>query len=192
MRDNDGRKLDHATLEAMRTRAVAQIQAGAHPEDVAAALGLNRSTVFGWVARYREGGADALRAKPVPGRPPKLSGEQMRRLYTLVVGHDPRQLEFEFGLWTREMVRALIRREFAALRAEAAKSGATIFVLDEAGVRSDYHAGTTWAPIGRTPVVHSTGARHAVNLISAVTAEGALRFAAYDGTLNGAVFVDFC
>jgi transposase len=65
MRDNDGRKLDHATLEAMRTRAVEQIQAGAHPEDVAAVWGLHRSTVFGWVATYREGGADAVRARPV-------------------------------------------------------------------------------------------------------------------------------
>jgi transposase len=235
MRDNDGRKLDHATLAAMRVRAVAQVRAGAHPEDVAAVLGLHRSTVFGWVAKYREGGPDALQAKPVPGRPPKLSGEQVRRLSTLIVGHDPRQWQFEFGLWTREMVRALIRREFGvalsvvsvgrllrtlglspqrplwrayqqnpdaverwkreefpALRAEAAKLGATIFFLDEAGVRSDYHAGTTWAPVGRTPVVHSTGARHAINLISAVTAKGALRFAASEGTLNGAVFVDFC
>src|SRR3954454_2673696 len=112
MRDNDGRKLDHATLAAMRVRAVAQVRAGAHPEDVAAVLGLHRSTVFGWVAKYREGGADALRARPVPGRPPKLSGEQMRRRHRLIVGHDPRQLEFEFGLWTRQMVIELICLEF--------------------------------------------------------------------------------
>ena len=63
-------------------------------------------------ASYREGGQDALRARPVPGRPPKLSGEQMRRLYTLIAGADPRQLEFGFALWTRDMVRTLIRREF--------------------------------------------------------------------------------
>ncbi len=30
--------------------------------------------------------------------------------------------------------------------------GATIYVADEAGIRSDYHAGTTWAPVGQTPV----------------------------------------
>ena len=71
MRDNDGRKLDHATLEALRLRAVAQIVEGAHPEQVAATLGMNRSTVYGWVAKYREGGEQALKAKPVPGRPPK-------------------------------------------------------------------------------------------------------------------------
>jgi len=70
--------------------------------------------------------------------------------------------------------------------------GATISFADEAGVRSDYHAGTTWAPVGRTPVVAATGDRFGVNLISAVTAKGKLRFAADAGHLNGPVFIDFC
>ncbi len=48
----------------------------------------------------------------MPGRPPKLSGEQLRRLYTLITGADPRQLQFEFALWTGEMIAELIRREF--------------------------------------------------------------------------------
>ena len=112
MRENDGRKLDHQTLEAMRLRAVDAVESGVHPEDVAASLGMGRGTVYGWLAKYREGGRDALRARPVPGRRPKLSGEQMRRLYTLITGADPRQLEFGFALWTRDMVRTLIRREF--------------------------------------------------------------------------------
>lgn len=112
MRDNDGRKLDHQTLEAIRIRAVEQIQAGVHPEDVAESLGMDRSTVFAWVAKFREGGVEALRAKPVPGRPPKLSGSQLRKLYALIVGANPRQLQFEFALWTRDIVRELIRREF--------------------------------------------------------------------------------
>ncbi len=70
--------------------------------------------------------------------------------------------------------------------------GATIYFADEAGVRSDYHAGTIWAPVGQTPVVATTGERFSVNLVSAVSAKGALRFAAYDGNLNGGVFIDFC
>jgi transposase-like protein len=74
VRENDGRKLDHRTLEVLRLRAVEQVQAGAHPEQVAAALGLHRKTVYGWLAKFREGGRDALVAKPVPGRPPKLPG----------------------------------------------------------------------------------------------------------------------
>jgi transposase len=235
MRDNDGRKLDHQTLESLRLRAVEQIQAGAHPEDIATALGMARSTVFGWLAKYREGGQDALRARPVPGRPRKLTGVQMRKVYELIVGRDPRQLQFAFALWTRDMVRELIRRElgvalsavsvgrllralglspqrplwrasqqnpdlvaawkqteYPTIRAQAAQVGATIYFADEAGIRSDYHAGTTWAPVGQTPVVRTTGTRHSVNLISAVTPTGQLRFAVLDGTLDGPKFIEFC
>jgi transposase len=235
MRDDDGRKLDHKTLEQLRIRAVGQIQQGAHPDEVARALGMTRAAVYAWLAKYREGGLEALKARPVPGRPPRLSGSQLARLYTLVVSNDPRQLRFAFALWTRPMIRELIRREFGvalsevsvgrllrklglspqrplyrasqqnpeavarwkaeeypAIREQAARVGATLYFADEAGVRSDYHAGTTWAPVGRTPVVVTTGDRFGVNLISAVTAKGRLRFAAYDGNLNGPVFIDFC
>ena len=37
---------------------------------------------------------------------------QLARLYALIAGQDPRQLQFEFALWTREMIREVIRREF--------------------------------------------------------------------------------
>jgi len=39
MRDSDGRKLDHKTLEQLRIRAVRQVEQGAHPDEVAQALG---------------------------------------------------------------------------------------------------------------------------------------------------------
>src|SRR3954469_8510178 len=108
MRENDGRRLDHRTLEAMRLRAVEAVAQGQRPEDVAAALGMGRGTVYGWLAKYREGGTAAGRAGPGPGRPPKLGGEQLRRLYALVAGSTPAQLQLEFALWTRERVRELI------------------------------------------------------------------------------------
>ena len=235
MRDNDGRKLDHRTLEALRIRAVDQVGEGAHPEDVAAALGLHRKTVYGWLAKYREGGKDTLKAQPVPGLPPKLGGAQLSRLYALIAGQDPRQMQFEFALWTREMVRQVIRREFGvslsvvsaggslrklgmspqrplhrayqqnpkavdrrkreeypAIQAQAEAEEATIYFADEAGFRSDYHAGTTWSPVGQTPEVKNTGARYSVNMISAVSAKGALRFAVYEAATNAATFINFC
>ena len=198
-------------------------------------MGMARGTGFGWVAKYREGGVAALKAKPVPGKPPKLDATAMRRLYALIAGSDPRQLSFEFALWTRELVRELIRREFGvslsavsvgrllrklglsaqrplwrawqadpdaverwqheefpAIRATAKAEGATVYFGDEAGIRSDYHAGTTWAPVGRTPVVKATGARHSINMISAVTAQGLLRFSVFTGSCTAAVFIAFC
>jgi transposase len=235
MRENDGRKLDHKTLEQVRMRVVGRIEGGARPEDLADALGFARSTVFGWMARYREGGLEALKARPIRGRPQKLSGSQLRQTYTLIVGNDPRQLSFGFALWTREMVRELIRREFKvglsvvsvgrllrklglspqrplwrayqqdpvavarwkreeypAIRAEAATAKATIYFGDEAGVRTDFHAGTTWAPVGQTPVVRTTGARYSINLMSAISAQGALRFSTFEGKLDSAIFINFC
>jgi transposase len=65
MRDNDARRLDLRTLEAMRERVVRQVQAGKSPEAIARVLGLNRSTVYGWLARYRRGGWNGLKAKPL-------------------------------------------------------------------------------------------------------------------------------
>ena len=112
MRENDGRKLDHKTLEALRLRAVEQVQQGARPEDVAAALGLHRKTVYAWVKRYREGGRNALLARPVPGRPPRLGEEQLRELSALLAETDPRQFDFELALWTSDLVREVIRRKF--------------------------------------------------------------------------------
>lgn len=49
--------------------------------------------------------------------------------------------------------------EYPAIRALAKRAGATIFFGDEAGVRSDYHAGITWGVRGQTPVVPATGQR---------------------------------
>ena len=60
------------------------------------------------------------------------------------------------------------------------------------GCAGTTHAGTTWAPVGQTPWWPPPATGFGINLISAVTAKGKLRVAAYDGNLNGPVFIDFC
>ena len=47
----------------------------------------------------------------------------------------------------------------------ALREGALIFFADEAGMRSDYHAGTSWSPVGETPIVEATGARFSLNML---------------------------
>jgi transposase len=108
MRKDDARRLDHTTLEAMRERAVRCVQGGESPEVVAKALGINRTTIYEWLAAYRRGGWGALKAKPVPGRPPKLDGGKLQWLYNTVTQKNPLQLKFQFALWTREMIAKLI------------------------------------------------------------------------------------
>lgn len=81
--------------------------------------------------------------------------------------------------------------EYPKIRALATRTGATLYFGDEAGIRSDYHAGTTWAPIGQTPVVRTTGARFGLNLISALSPRGTLRFMVVPGRLTAAKFCTF-
>ena len=90
-----------------------------------------------------------------------------------------------------EDVERWLNEEYPQIRNLAKRENAIIFFGDEAGVRSDHHAGTTWAPKGRTPVVNSTGARFGMNLISAVSAQGELRFMVTQGRVGAGVFVEF-
>jgi len=112
MKTNDARSLDHATLEAMRERAVRSVQNGESPEVVARVIGVNRSTMYSWLAQYRRGGWRALKAKPLFGRPPKLDGRKLKWIYDTVTQKNPLQLKFAFALWTREMVAKLIKEKF--------------------------------------------------------------------------------
>jgi transposase len=230
----DGRRLDHKTREKIRIRAVKLVEQGHSPEQVIKALGFHRSCIYEWLAKYREGGTQALETKPLTGRPKKLNGRQIKKIYDIVTMKNPLQLKFEFALWTRDMVRDLIRdqfnvklslvsvgrllkkmglspqkplhrayqqdpevveqwlnSEFPRIKALARKEKADIYFGDEASVRSDFHSGTTWAPKGQTPVVKTTGARFSVNMISAISPRGKLRFMTIDGRFNADKFIEF-
>ncbi|MEO5365740.1 MAG: helix-turn-helix domain-containing protein [Magnetococcus sp. WYHC-3] len=108
----DGRKLHHQTLEELRIRAVHRVEAGESPETVIHAPGFHRRCIYQWIAKYREGGPDALRAKPDPGKKPNLDGRKLAWLYETIVGKIPLQLWFEFALRTRGMVHELIKQQW--------------------------------------------------------------------------------
>src|SRR3954452_23703034 len=111
MRKNDGRKLDHRILEAIRLRAVEQVDAGVPAAEVGrglTALGLHPKTIYAWLATARTRGPDALRARPVPGPRRKLTDAQLAELGAVIEKTDPRDHGFAVALWTREIIRQLI------------------------------------------------------------------------------------
>ena len=235
MQQDDARRLDHATLEALRIRAVRSVQDGESPEGVARTLRVTPRAMYRWLALYRRGGWNALKAKPLAGRPPKLDGGKLKWLFNTITQKNPLQLKFQFALWTREMVAELIKRkygirlarnsvgrllaqlgitpqkplyraterdetlvnkwlktEYPKIRKMAKAQAADIYFGDAAHIRSDHHAGRTWGKKGETPVVTTTGARHAMSLISAISSKGRMRFMVKaSGGVNADVFIEF-
>lgn len=112
MRKDDARKLDHKTLEELRIRAVREVQNGESPEVIAKAIGINRTTIYDWLAKYRAGGWGALKSRPTPGAKPKIDGKKMQWIFDTVTQKNPQQMKFEFALWTREMIQKLIQDKF--------------------------------------------------------------------------------
>jgi transposase len=84
-----------------------------------------------------------------------------------------------------------LAEEFPAIRGQARREGGVVLWLDEMGVRSDAAAGRSWAPVGQTPVIKRTGKRFGVNMLSAISNAGRLRFRLFVGSFNGPVFIDF-
>jgi transposase len=113
-------------------------------------------------------------------------GRLMKRL-----GFTPQRPLYRAWQQNPELVKTWQNVEYPKIVRRAKKENALIFFADEAGIRSDNHAGTTWAPSGQTPVVKATGARFGFNMLSAVNALGHFRFMTHEGTVTGGVFRDF-
>src|SRR3954453_16714896 len=111
MREDDGRKLDHHTLEVLRLRAVDQVARGVPAAEVGAgvtAVGMHAKTIYTWLAKARAGGRRALLSRSAPGPRRKLSDQQAPRRAHLLIATDPRHHGLPVALWTREIVRQLI------------------------------------------------------------------------------------
>lgn len=226
--------MKHETLTELRKRAVTSVQEGQSPEVVAKALRVSRQAVYGWLARYRDGGWGNLDARKRGGRRPTLDAKAMKWVYDTVTMKNPLQMQFTFALWTAGMIGTAIFDRFGVKLSKASvcrllaqlgltpqrpvwrayqqqpeavkrwldeayprikdcarEMKAVIFFGDEAGVRSDHHAGTTWAPKGKMPVVRSTGSRFGLNIMSAVAAQGEFRFMTVKGKVGAPQFIEF-
>ena len=216
-----------------RVQAIRLLHQGYTRAEVAEILDVAESSVYDWQKKYREGGLAELSAKMAPGRKKLLTDGQLLQLSGWL-RMNPRQLGFDFGLWTRKIVRDLIKREFGidytmqnigkvlkrlgfspqrpvyqalerdpekrrkwteetfpAIKERADREGAKIYFADEAASRTDHHAGTTWAPVGQTPIVEHIGARERIGMISAISMRGDMHWMVHTESMNSTLFTEY-
>src|SRR3984957_9773332 len=98
-------------LEWRRLRALHLKQRGWCQRDIADALDVCEESVSRWLARSREGGVEALRARLRLGPAPRLSVDQ-KRLIPEFLWHGPEAYGFRGELWTCARVSKVIEQEF--------------------------------------------------------------------------------
>lgn len=98
-------------LERRRLQALSLLHEGRMPVEVARRVGVDRRSVRRWKAAARQGGREAVRARPTPGRPWKLSAQNRQRLETLLL-KGAQTAGFPTDLWTCPRVAELIHRRF--------------------------------------------------------------------------------
>jgi transposase len=98
-----------AELERRRCRAVRAVDQGESPEVVARTFGVNRASVYRWLAMARQ--PDGLTAKPHLGPPPRLSPNQLRELEALLL-EGAKAHGWSTELWTCARIVAVIKRHF--------------------------------------------------------------------------------
>lgn len=88
-------------------------------------------------------------------------------------------------------VQKWLDEQYPSITEKAKKQGAEIYWGDETGLRSDSQHGRCFAPRGKTPVIRLCAQRRSINLISAITNQGTVRFMTYEGTMNSQMMITF-
>jgi len=98
--------------EWRRQRAWQLHQQGWWQKDIAAALGVSRAAVCQWLKCAREGGGvEALRSRPHPGGPAKLTAEQRAQIPALLA-RGAEAYGFGGDVWTAKRIADVIWRTF--------------------------------------------------------------------------------
>ncbi|ABC30018.1 Transposase and inactivated derivatives [Hahella chejuensis KCTC 2396] len=82
------------------------------------------------------------------------------------------------------LVEKWLKEDYPVISGRTKAEGAEIYWGDETGLRSDAQHGRGYAPQGKTPVIRLNARRESVNMISAISNQGKVRFQIYDGTMD--------
>lgn len=88
-------------------------------------------------------------------------------------------------------VQKWLDEEYPEIQAKAKEEAAEIYWGDETGLRNDCQHERGYAPKGKTPVIRLNAKRESVNMISAITNQGKVRFKLFEGGMNATILIDF-
>lgn len=97
-------------LEKRRRHAIELLKRGLKLSAVAEKIACSPSSVFLWREMFRRKGDKGLKAKPVPGRPPKLSRRQTQGL-TRILLKGALSYGYSTDLWTTRRVAEVIEEQ---------------------------------------------------------------------------------
>lgn len=87
------------------------LKRGVKPAEVARRVGVHRQSVSRWAMQLAAHGRAGLKKAGRAGRPPRLTGAQLRQLERALT-RGPEALGYATGLWTTGRVAELIEQEF--------------------------------------------------------------------------------
>jgi transposase len=117
--------------------------------------------------------------------------ESSVRLHLKKLGLTSQKPEYRDSERNQREIEYFFNVKFTKIQRLAKKLGADIGFQDEAGVGIRTRYGRTWGKRGQTPIVNVSMNRGGYNVMSVVTAKGTLQYSLKEGSLDGAVFIDF-
>ncbi|NIR72881.1 MAG: IS630 family transposase [Candidatus Dadabacteria bacterium] len=88
-------------------------------------------------------------------------------------------------------VKRWLKEEYPEIKSRAKDESAEIYWLDETGLKNDCQHERGYAPRGQTPTINLNANTVSINMISAVTNQGKVRYRIFEGTMNSDVLIDF-
>jgi transposase len=98
-------------LEGRRRRALELLDKGVNPPEIAQKVGCTPCSVYYWNRLRQKGGDEALKSKPVPGRPSKLNARQKKSLAGVLV-EGAMKNGYQTDLWTTRRIAEVIDERF--------------------------------------------------------------------------------
>lgn len=97
--------------------------------------------------------------------------------------------------WAKEQstpaVANWLLKEYPAIAKRAKQEKAEIYWGDETGIQTGANVEKGYSPKGKTPVIRQTARKHRVNMMSAITNQGQVRFMFYKDTMNSKRLIIF-